>query len=160
MTKFTETYEYKKGLLGENLVQKFLEDKNFVVYKPVTDAAHSFDFMFHKNGIKHKLYFAEVKTKPSMFWNWNRTPANVTGINTKHLTEYAKMIEQNNQDLFIYFVDERLKRCYGQFVSVLLTKWSKEINDSRKNQSITVWSVNDMNDCFTLTLQMINYLKK
>lgn len=157
MSKFTETYEYTKGLLGENLVQGFLEGKNFVIYKPVTNAAHSFDFMFHKNGIKHKLYFAEVKTKPSMFWD--RIPADVTGINTKHLTGYVKMIEQNNQDLFIYFVDERLKRCYGQFVSILLTKWSKEIIDSRTNQPITVWNINDMNDCFTLTPQMIDYLK-
>jgi len=153
---FNNKPEVKKGNVGEDIVTEFLEQKKCIVYTTNTDAPHSFDLMFHTIGIKHKIYFGEVKTKSSMSWNIG----NVTGINTKSLDGYVEMIKETGRDLRLFFVDTRLKLCYSVKLSTLSDKWSKEIIDSRTNQKITVWKLSDMTTMFELDEKQINKINK
>ena len=106
----------KKGTLGEMIVQKALEDKGYIVYQAITEKAHGFDFLAVKD--KKVFIIAEVKSKARM----NKYRA--TGINTSHLKDYLHVMEQQQLDVVLFFVDEhpQERRVYCQKLSVLLTE--------------------------------------
>jgi hypothetical protein len=114
-----------KGDYGEILVHKFLEQKGWVIYKPITNAAHSFDRLAIKN--KEKLIIAEVKSKAT------RIHYPDTGLDIKHYNIYKKIQEKHNLDVYFFFVDEEKKEIYGGW----LTELVKECNIIHKNKMLT-----------------------
>ena len=53
--------QVKKGNIGENIIINFLEEKGFIIYKPITKAAHWIDIIATKS--KEEIYAIDVKTK-------------------------------------------------------------------------------------------------
>lgn len=101
----------KKGNIGEQKVQEFLESKDFVCYQAVTEKAHPFDFLAVKD--KTLAIAAEVKTKSLM------TYYQATGINFDSFIYYSEFSKKHNINIFIFFVDEALEQIYGNWLHVL-----------------------------------------
>ena len=101
----------QKGNLGERIVQKFIESKGFIVYSAITEGAHAFDFLAIKD--KKLAIAAEVKTKSLM----NKYKA--TGFNKSQWQYYMNFSKKHNIQIFVFFVDEHLKKIYGNWLSVL-----------------------------------------
>ncbi len=97
----------KKGNYGENIINTYLEDKGYVVYRPITDGPHCFDHLAIKD--KKQVIIAEVKTKAKLN-NYDET-----GFEYKHYLEYKFISGKHNIPVFIFFVDEMLKEVYGNF---------------------------------------------
>jgi hypothetical protein len=95
----------KKGAIGEALIQSILEKRGWVVYKPITDGAHAFDMLSIRD--KKAAVAIDVKTKPRLN-KWN-----ATGVNQSHFVEYQKFSQKHNMPFWIIFVDEGLRRIYG-----------------------------------------------
>ena len=101
----------QKGEVGENLVNKYLEDNGFIVYKPITDNPHAFDRLAIKN--KEILIIAEVKTKA------RRLKYPDTGFNINHYNTYKNIQTKHNLNVFMFFVDEENKSIYGNWIKEL-----------------------------------------
>ena len=111
--------QVKKGNRGEDAVDKFLEEQGFVIYKPVTDAAHPFDRLCVKD--KSTMFVAEIKTKPK------RTYYPDTGFNLTHHKDYLRM-QEKGFNIYIFFVDEREGIIYGNPLSKISEKCIVEHN--------------------------------
>lgn len=106
-----ERIEVQKGDYGEFLVQKHLEAKGYIIYRPDTDGAHGFDMLAYKDG---RYQFAvEVKTKPMC----RKYPE--TGFNYRLYERYVELSEANSLPVAIFFVDEDRRAIYGNFLSEL-----------------------------------------
>lgn len=101
----------QKGNIGESIVQRFLESKGFICYKPVSDGAHAFDFLAIQN--KRLAIAAEVKTKALM----NKYKA--TGFNLSTWKDYIEFSVKHRMQIFVFFVDEHRKQVYGNWLSKL-----------------------------------------
>jgi len=114
MGLFKNKTTYKKGLIGEEIVQKALEARGYVVYKPITEKAHGFDFLAVKD--KQVFIIAEVKSKARM----NKFKA--TGIDGRHFEDYMRIWKKYSIDIIIFFVDEHPEeeRIYCQKLSELI----------------------------------------
>ena len=98
--KFSELKTTKKGLLGEQIITKYLEDNGWVVYNPCTkDKAHYFDILATKN--KKKVIAIDVKTKARLN-NWN-----AQGIDYKHYKQYLKFTQDTSVPFWLFFVDDK-----------------------------------------------------
>ena len=104
----------QKGNIGEKLVQRFLESKGFICYKPVSDGAHPFDFLCVKE--KRLAIAAEVKTKSLM------SKYKATGFDQRSYEDYKAFAETHNMMIFIFFVDEHERKIYGNWLHVLEQK--------------------------------------
>ena len=71
-----------------------MEEKGYVVYKPVTEGAHAFDILAVKD--KKTVIIADVKTKARR----NYFPD--TGINYKHYVEYKAISEKHCLPVFLF----------------------------------------------------------
>jgi len=143
--------QVKKGNIGEELVLKFLERKGFIVYKPVTNGAHGFDNLATKD--KKIVIMAEIKTKARM------TYLEATGFDYKHYKEYKFISEKHNLPVFVFFVDEYLKKIYGNW----LTELEKKIDGFPRNISnnkIILFSLKNMKDICKLSDEQCEKLKK
>ena len=100
----------KKGNIGEQIVQGYLEKRGHVVYKCITKGAHAFDLMAIKD--KKIIRIAEVKSKARM-------KNKETGINLSNYKEYIAILEKYNLDTFIFFVDDIEERIYGNYISAI-----------------------------------------
>ena len=96
--------QVKKGNIGEDAVERFLEEEGFVIYKPVTDVAHPFDRLCVKD--KNTVFIAEIKTKPK------RTYYPDTGFDYRHYEDYQRM-QEKGLNVYIFFVDESQGIVYG-----------------------------------------------
>lgn len=101
----------KKGNIGENKVQRFLEEKGYVCYQAITEKAHPFDFLCVKD--KREAIAAEVKTKAL------RTYYQDTGFNKNQYEDYKAFSEKHKMPIFLFFVDEYRKQIYGNWLSKL-----------------------------------------
>lgn len=113
VSSFADRAQTRKGAIGEGLVRQHLERKGLVVYTPLTDAAHPFDFLC-ASGDKRTIVIAETKTKA------RRTYYPDTGIDARHLNDYMIVQERYGIDVFLYFVDESIKAIYGNALKTLL----------------------------------------
>lgn len=104
-------FQVKKGNIGEAAVRSLLEKRGWVVYDPVTNSPHGFDFLATKN--KETLMIAEVKSKPK------RIKYPDTGFDIRHYKEYKAIAEKYNIRVFIFFVDEDMGKVYGHYLDVL-----------------------------------------
>lgn len=101
----------QKGNIGEKLVQRFLESKGFICYKPVSDGAHPFDFLCVKE--KRLAIAAEVKTKSLM------SKYNGTGFNKSTYDDYIAFSKKHNINIYVFFVDEHQRKIYGNWLQIL-----------------------------------------
>jgi len=123
----------KKGNIGEEICRNLLEGQGFVVYNPVTDAAHVIDFFCHKSN--KELIAAEVKTKRRTLKNYWYRDSKVkskgiaapeligipgTGFNRKSAKEYWHLHKKHNIDVVLFFVDDFEGCIYGGRFSKLL----------------------------------------
>ncbi len=104
---FEETVMYKKGKLGECLIdKKILSADKFIPYAPVGDCAHPFDRICASKD-KKKLMVLEVKTISA------RQKYPDTGISIKHYYEYLHIQDKYQLPVYIAFVDGYLRKIYG-----------------------------------------------
>ncbi len=111
MTQQSFDMAMRKGFLGEDIVKRLFERKGWVVYSPETKGAHQFDILAIKD--KDSAVAVDVKTKASMNWY----PA--TGVNQKHFEEYQRFSNKHSMPFWLVFVDEKLKKVYGNTLSEL-----------------------------------------
>lgn len=109
-SKWHDKPETQKGDYGEGLVDKFIENQGFVIYRPVTDGVHGFDRIIYKN---EKYYAVEVKTKPIC----SKYPE--TGFEVRLYERYKRLSKENNLPVVVFFVDEVSQMIYGNLLSEL-----------------------------------------
>ena len=144
--------EVKKGNIGEQIVNNYLEKEGFVIYKPITDSAHSFDRLAIKD--KKQLIIAEIKTKA------RRNKFKDTGFNLSHFNEYKKISEKHNLPVYIFFVDEMLGEVYGNWLSILEEPYEKILKYPYIHNDIIYFHLNKMKQICNLTETEIIELKK
>ncbi len=144
----------KKGEYGEKKVHEYLEAKGFVVYLPVTPAAHAFDRLAIKD--KKQAVIVECKAKA------RRTRYADTGINITHYNDYLYISKKHNLPVFIFFIDEHLREIYGNFLSELErpTKVSGKMYPAREGKIIYFPLVNMRRNIARLSESDSNYLKQ
>lgn len=96
----------RKGKVGEGLVDAHLFGSGIVPYGPLLGRAHPFDRLCASQD-KKDLFVVEVKSKARR----NFYPD--TGVDIRHYNDYMHIKEHYAIPVFIYFVDEMLKRVYG-----------------------------------------------
>lgn len=101
----------RKGTIGEQIVHAHLEKNGYIVYSPSTEGAHAFDRLAVRN--KKDIIIAECKTKARR----NYFPD--TGIDCRHYDEYKYIENLHNIPVYIFFVDEMVKKVYGNELSIL-----------------------------------------
>jgi hypothetical protein len=101
MSDFGELVKY--GEWGEKLVDDWMKSKkNIVVYGPITEGSHPVDrIAYNKN--THEWFYFDVKTKKS------NDKFNNQGIDLIDYEKYKNM----DHKVILFFVDERLQKCYG-----------------------------------------------
>lgn len=110
-SKWEHKTSVKKGNIGERIVREYLEAKGLVCYQPITERAHAFDMLAILD--KKQIVIAEVKSKALM----NKWRA--TGFPQKNYEEYKYIQEKYGIPVFIFFVDEHMKKIYGNTLSIL-----------------------------------------
>lgn len=151
-----ERLNVQKGDYGEELVKKIVEKSGFICYRSVTDGAHLVDFLW-LNGKKF-AFAAEVKTKPK-FKNY---PA--TGFDNRHYEQYKRFSEDTGIPVFVFFVDDCLKKIYGNFLHVLdepreYCKMKYPGTFSRNRMTIRYYPLSAMVKIADLSDEDINILK-
>ena len=136
----------KKGDLGEQIVQYFLEGRGWIVYRPFTkDKAHYFDMMATKN--KEKAVAIDVKTKARL----NNWPAQ--GIDIKHYKQYMNFISKVNIPFYLIFVDDK----NGDVHTAELSKLKNSFNPTNY---IIAWHLEDMIFLFNIGDENISKLSE
>lgn len=113
----------KKGDIGEKIVDDYLRKKGLIIYKPISDNAHSFDRLVSQG--KNKFVIVEVKTKAKR----NAFPD--TGIDYRHYKEYKAVSNKHNMPVWLFFVDEMLGEVYGNDLEKLEAKTEIEHNSKK-----------------------------
>lgn len=116
MNNFNELTTTKKGNLGESIVDKYLLGKNIIPYipHPENETAHPFDRLCASRD-KKNVFIAEVKTKPSR----NFYPD--TGFDLRSYKQYKFIENKYGIEIWVFFVDENIKKVYGNKLSKLET---------------------------------------
>lgn len=144
----------KKGEYGEKKVHEYLEAKGFIVYLPVTEAAHAFDRLAIKD--KKQAIIVECKAKA------RRTKYADTGINITHYNDYSYISKKHNLPVFIFFIDEHLSEIYGNFLRELErpTEVSGKKYPSREGKIIYFPLANMRRNIAQLSKSDCDYLKQ
>ena len=111
MADWEDKIQVKKGNIGEEIIKQFLKEKGFVIYRPELDMSHVFDIIAIKE--KKQIIIVEVKTQA------RRNYYDDTGVTLKHYNEYQIIKQKYNLPMFLFFVDEMLKKIYGNWLSEL-----------------------------------------
>lgn len=136
----------KKGELGEQIIQTYLEGRGWIVYRPFTkDKAHYFDAIITKN--KEKVIAIDVKTKARL----NKWKAQ--GINIKAYNEYKNFIDKVNVPFYLIFIDDKC----GDVYSAELSKLKKSFNPT---YYIIAWYLEDMVYLFNIGVDNIKKLSE
>lgn len=93
---------------------RYIKSLGYVPYTPTEDidAAHPFDYLCASRD-KENIFLADAKTKA------RRAKFPDTGIDYKFYKSYTKIAKKHNMRVFLFFVDERLKQVYGNFLDEL-----------------------------------------
>lgn len=120
---FKSTVMYRKGELGEKLVDELLlNNGNFIPYAPVMENAHVFDRLIASKN-KKSLMVVEIKAINA------RDHYPDTGISINHYLEYKHIEEKYNLDVWILFVDAKKKMIYGNTLKKLETQTEVLVKD-------------------------------
>lgn len=139
---WSDKIQVKKGDIGEEIIKTYLENKGWIVYKPVTNGAHYFDMFCTKN--KNKIIALDVKTKARL----NKFEA--TGIDIRHYNDYKRVMENLSVEFYLFFVDDKNGMVHCQELSKLPKPF-------KITNTIYAWYLKDMIYLFTLTDE---YIKK
>ena len=146
----------KKGNIGERLVREHFEKNGYIVYEPVTEGPHPYDKIVTMN--KKHIVIAEVKTKARL----NKYAA--TGFNVDSYKYYHLLGKKYNLPIYIYFVDEMLKKIYGNKLSILEEKHIDRMGIIYPNTEIVngiiLFSLEKMIVVKELTDQQVEAIKK
>ena len=113
MTDWHDKPTVLKGDAGEAVLDSYLKGRGVMAYQPVFNGAHPFDRLCASMD-KKTLFIAEAKNKP------RRAYYPDTGINASHYNDYVHIMETYHIDVWISFIDEKMKQMYGNFLSVLI----------------------------------------
>jgi len=139
--------QVKKGNIGEDIIVNFLENKGFIVYKPITkNKAHWIDIFATKN--KNEIYAIDVKTK-ARFNKWK-----AQGIDVKHYEDYKRLQKKCNINFYLFFVDEK----NGEVHCADLNKLSDGFCPN--NPKIKAWYLEEMELVHELTEKQKEQLTK
>lgn len=106
----------RKGNFGEQIVAALLRMRGYIVYAPTEGGRHPFDMIASKRKEGRFVFtIIEVKTKASQPERDGLPEA--TGVDTRQLQDYRKVMEHHNTDIFLAFVDERAGMVYGNYLS-------------------------------------------
>lgn len=117
--------EVKKGNLGEDIIDKYIQSLGLIPYFPNHDGAHPFDRLC---ATQNKRYLCIVDAKAKA----RRTYYPDTGINLKTYEEYKYLRNKYTIDIWLFFVDEDTKSIYGGKLKEL----EKEVIISWRNKNI------------------------
>jgi hypothetical protein len=148
MACWDEKKEVQKGDFGEDIVNKILRDKGFVIYEPQKIGPHAFDRLAIKN--KDSIIIAETKTKARL----NSVPK--TGFDKRSYDCYKKISLKHGLPVMIFFVDEMLGKVYGNFLHKLEKNMEHRIF---RESPMVLFNLSDMTFFYDLTKDQINYLK-
>lgn len=122
--RFKKTKMYKKGELGEEIVDNLILNKGkFIPYAPVLDNAHIFDRLVASRD-KSKLMIVEIKTVDARDYYPD------TGISIKHYEEYSEIEKKYGIDIWVLFVDSKKKEIYGNTLDNL-RQYTKTMHNGR-----------------------------
>lgn len=138
--------EVKKGNIGEDIIQAWLEERGWKVYRPLTKGAHWFDMLASKD--KKDIVALDVKTKAR--FNYRAC----TGINKKSYLEYINFLKTSNVPFYLFFVDDK----DGNVHFADLKKLEGKGFTPRKSTHIIAWDLVDMEYLFNIGEEMINAL--
>jgi hypothetical protein len=127
MSNFKNRVQTIKGEDAECMVVQFLVDQNCTVYRThasCNDRAHPIDILAMHNE-KLKLFAVECKCKA------RRTLYPDTGIDHRHYGVYSAIQKHNGVDVYLFFIDEYMKKIYGNYLSVLDRKRIIEHNGKK-----------------------------
>jgi len=148
----------KKGNVGEALIDEFLLANNIIPYSPVGDQSHDFDrvCVSKKTG---DWVVVEVKTKRRRD-NWDDT-----GVDIPIYERYAAVQKDQGVKIYIFFVDDLLKKVYGNWLDELMKP--VQIEKGRKTyywplkwEGIMYFHLDNMIDAFDLTDQVVEKLNR
>jgi len=113
-----------KGEVGEELIKPMLESKGYIVYQPNTnDKPHAFDILAIKD--KRKVIAMDVKAKA------RRNSYPDTGVDMRLYRGYKRFSEKHNMDFYLVFVDEMLKKIYGNSIRTLDSEITLRVRGKR-----------------------------
>lgn len=159
-----ESFEDKKALgdYAEKLVTDYLISKQYVTYGTLTEGSHPFDNLFakKKEGI-WRIFFTDTKAKPKMLIY------NATGIDLADYEHYIDIQERYGMRCFIYFVDYKLKKCYGNYLNKLIIRHTDGefsyprfgIKDNR-GEDLVIFHMNNMRDIFDINENQCHMLEQ
>lgn len=114
MTAFRDLNTTRKGELGEKIVERWLQQKGWVIYRPADDGQHHpVDCFATERRNPSNSCIVEMKAKP------HRIKYPDTGVDLAHWRIYLTLEEQHQKPMFIAFVDEFDSEVYGNFLHKL-----------------------------------------
>jgi hypothetical protein len=130
--KFENLASYRKGRIGEQIVDDWLIADAWVPYRPQEGVAHPFDRLMASRD-KQRLCIVEVKTKP------HRNAYMDTGINRSHFGDYGRVTIKHDVPLFLAFVDENTRSIYGNWWTELLRTREADRESARHGCTSYPW---------------------
>lgn len=145
--------QVQKGDYGEDIVQRYLESRGFIVYKPDTNGKHGFDRLAVRD--KKEMVIAEIKSKARM------KKYRATGIDIRHYEEYKFIQSKHKIPVFLFFVDEWIGKIYGNWLYELEKESIDDTNypNTDIKPGIIFFSYVKMKQIHDLTSEQIAFLK-
>jgi hypothetical protein len=140
---FEETPQYKKGLLGEEIVRDILRNKGWITYKPDAGKAHYFDILATKN--KESIIAIDVKTK-ARFNKWA-----AQGIDLRHYNEYMSFVKKTLIPFYLIFVDDKTGEIHAANLNNLK-------NEFYPRPNIIAWPLSEMVKIGSIDIDLIEQL--
>jgi hypothetical protein len=147
-----------KGDYAEEIIDSYLESKGYVVYNTKTPTAHAFDKVAVKD--KQQVMIAECKAKA------RRNKYADTGINKRHYDQYKFIQDKHKIPVFIFFIDEMLKKIYGNFIellerrTIIETKQYPCIEATQYGENIIYFPLQNVREVAELSEEQVQYLKE
>lgn len=156
-SSFENLITTKKGNLGERIIIDLLEKKNWICYQAITEKAHGFDIMASKN--KSNLCIIEVKSKAK------RTYYPDTGVDLRNYKKYVDVHLKYGIPFYIIFIDENMKKIYGNTIEKLSQKTSvihngKTLNYPLKQNGLIYFPMKNMVEICEITDECADQLKQ
>ena len=130
----------KKGELGEQIIQDYLENRGWIVYFPFTkDRPHYFDMLATKD--KERVVAIDVKTKA----RFNNFP--MQGINVKSYNEYLHFVKSTNVPFYLIFVDDKNGDVHAVDIATL--------HDGVVMGTVIAWNLSQMKYLFKIDSEKI-----
>lgn len=143
----------RKGNVGEDALDRWLRENNYIPYTPPTEGAHPFDRLCATSD-KKTIFVADAKAKPARKYYPD------TGIDIRHYQEYLHLSEKYRLSVLLVFVDQNQKRMYGNFLRVLDKPRGTIVRYPLEDGGIRYWPLEAMRHIGTLTDEEVEALKK